>query len=73
MPRGLIEVNAEALRTERERAGFTVEDVSRRTGVDPATLRRIEDGPAKNLRPATLRRLALALGVEPAQLTKGAA
>ncbi len=31
MPRGLIEVDAEALREGRERAGFTVDDVSRRT------------------------------------------
>ena len=73
MPRGLIEVDAEALRTGRERAGYSVDDVSRRTGVDPATLHRIEDGPAKHVRPATLRRLAKALGIEPEQLGKGTA
>jgi transcriptional regulator with XRE-family HTH domain len=72
MPRGLIEVNAEALRSGRERAGFSVDDVSRRTGIAPATLRRIEAGPAKHVRPSTLRKLAQTLGVEPEQLSKGA-
>ena len=73
MPRGLIEVDAEALREGRERAGFSVDDVSRRTGVEPATLDRIENGPARHVRPATLRRLAKALGIEPEQLSKGTA
>ena len=68
MPRGLIEVNAEALRAAREGAGLSVEDVSRRTGVAPATLQRLEDGPPKSIRPATLRRLAQALGAEVEQL-----
>lgn len=73
MPRGLVDLNAEALRTGRERVGFSVEDLSRRTGVEPATLRRIEDGPARQVRPATVRRLAQTLGVDPEQLSKGAA
>ena len=73
MPRGLVDLNAEALRTGREHAGFSVEDLSRRTGVEPATLRRIEDGPARQLRPATLRKLAQTLGVDPEQLSKGTA
>ena len=73
MPRGLIEVDAEALRAVRERTGLSVDDVSRRTGVAPATLRRFEDGPAKSIRPATLRRLARALSVDPEQLSKGSA
>ncbi len=72
MPRGLIEIDAEALRAGRERAGLSVEDVSRRTGVEPATLRRIEDGPDKHVRQTTVRKLALAVGVEPEQLSKGA-
>ena len=72
MPRGLIEVDAEALRAGRERAGFSVADVSRRTGIAPATLDRIENGPGRQVRPATLRRLAKTLGVEPEHLSKGA-
>jgi cytoskeletal protein RodZ len=72
MPRGLIAVDAEALRSGRERAGFSVDDVSRRTGIASTTLRRMEDGPAKQVRPSTLRKLAQALGVAPEQLSQGA-
>jgi transcriptional regulator with XRE-family HTH domain len=71
MPRGLIEINGEALRAERERVGLSVIDVGRRTGIAPESLSRIENGPPKHVRPATLRNLAKAIGIEPSVLTRG--
>ena len=73
MPRGLIEINGEALRAERERAGLSVIDVGRRTGIAPESLSRIENGPPKHVRPVTVRNLAKAIEVEPEQLVMRAA
>jgi ribosome-binding protein aMBF1 (putative translation factor) len=51
-----------ALRRERERQGLSLTDVSERTGLDRATLSKLETGKLANPTLATLRRYAQALG-----------
>jgi ribosome-binding protein aMBF1 (putative translation factor) len=51
-----------ALRRERERLGLSLADVSERTGLDRATLSKLETGKLANPTVATLRRYAQALG-----------
>jgi DNA-binding Xre family transcriptional regulator len=50
-----------ALRAERERQGLSLSDVSKRTGIDRATLSMIETGKVANPTFGTLRALAHAL------------
>ena len=50
-----------ALRAERERQGLSLADVSERTGIDRATLSKLETGKVANPTVGTLRTLALAL------------
>jgi ribosome-binding protein aMBF1 (putative translation factor) len=51
-----------ALRRERERQGLSLADLSERTGLDRATLSKLETGKMANPTLATLRRYAQALG-----------
>jgi transcriptional regulator with XRE-family HTH domain len=67
----MVEIDGAALRVERERAGLSVEDVSRRTGLEPATLRRLEDARPTLVRPRTVRKVARAIGVAAEQLSQG--
>ncbi len=50
-----------ALRTERERQGLSLSDVSERSGIDRATISRLETGKLPNSTVSTLRALARAL------------
>jgi DNA-binding Xre family transcriptional regulator len=50
-----------ALRAERERQGLSLSDVSERSGIDRATLSKLETGKAPNPTVGTLRALASAL------------
>ncbi|MGE3818779.1 MAG: helix-turn-helix domain-containing protein [Isosphaeraceae bacterium] len=50
-----------ALRAERERQGLSLSDVSARTGIDRATLSKLETGKVPNPTVGTLRALATAL------------
>ncbi len=50
-----------ALRTARERQGLSLSDVSERSGIDRATISRLETGKLPNSTVSTLRALARAL------------
>ena len=50
-----------ALRAERERQGLSLSDVSERSGIDRATLSKLETGKVPNPTVSTLRALARAL------------
>ncbi len=58
---GLIEALA-GLRLERERQGLSLSDVAERTGIDRATISRLETGKLPNPTIGTLRTYARALG-----------
>jgi ribosome-binding protein aMBF1 (putative translation factor) len=51
-----------ALRLERERQGLSLTDMSERTGIDRATISKLETGKVTNPTLATLRTYANALG-----------
>jgi ribosome-binding protein aMBF1 (putative translation factor) len=51
-----------ALRLERERQGLSLTDLSERTGLDRATISKLETGKVANPTVATLRTYATALG-----------
>jgi ribosome-binding protein aMBF1 (putative translation factor) len=51
-----------ALRSERERQGLSLTDMSERTGIDRATISKLETGKVANPTLATLRTYANALG-----------
>lgn len=61
------QINARAVIEARFRAGLTVADVSRTTGIHPATIYRIESGESTPRTP-TAKKLADALGVDVADL-----
>ena len=62
----------ERLREARRRKVWTQEDLARESGVPVVTISRIEnDRQEHQPRPSTIRRLAGALGVEPAWLLLG--
>jgi len=58
------------LRDLRFRAALTQDDLARRAGVSRQTIVRLEQGDP-NVRPSTLRQLAKALRVKPAELWEG--
>jgi transcriptional regulator with XRE-family HTH domain len=55
------------LKAMRERKALTQQELADRAGINRVTLARIETGGAEPY-PATVRKLAEALGVEPAEL-----
>lgn len=59
----------ENLRRARQRLGITQEEVSRRSGVHPTEVSRIELG-KRDPRVSTLRRLATAVEVSPGELLR---
>lgn len=62
-------VKLPALRRYRERAALTQRELAERAGVSPAVVSRLEAAPdEKHAEMPTLRKLAAALGVEPAAL-----
>jgi transcriptional regulator with XRE-family HTH domain len=56
-----------ALRQWRTKAALSQADLAKISGVERATIARIEGG-SQTPRPSTLRKLAAALGIEPSQL-----
>ena len=66
-----MEVNGERLRRLREERVFSQRELARLAGLTHVTVWRLENGYAE-ARPATIRKLAGVLGVEPKELTKGA-
>jgi transcriptional regulator with XRE-family HTH domain len=66
-----MEVNVERLKELRRERVLSLRELEERSGVSYNTIWRIEDG-RQGAHPRTLRKLAEALGVEPAELTKGA-
>jgi transcriptional regulator with XRE-family HTH domain len=54
----------EMVRHYRSEAGMTQEILARKAGVSPTTVVRLESGEIRQPRPATLRKIAAALGIE---------
>jgi transcriptional regulator with XRE-family HTH domain len=66
-----MEVDGERLRELREERVFSQRELARLAGLTHVTVWRLENGYSE-ARPATIRKLAGVLGVEPKELTKGA-
>ena len=56
------------LKELRRRAVLSTRELADRAGISPATVWRIERGAAGRLRPATMRAIAKALRVDPAEI-----
>ncbi len=65
-----MEVDVERLKELRRERVLSLRELEERSGVSYNTIWRIEDG-RQGAHPRTIRKLAEALGVEPAQLVKG--
>ena len=63
----MLDFQPEKLRDARTRALLSQRDLAELTGVGPVTISRIESG-IQRPRPSTLRKIAKALGVRPADL-----
>ncbi len=66
-----FEVNGQRLRELRVERALSLRALGERSGVTFATINNLENG-NRPARLVTIRKLAEALGVEPAELTKGA-
>jgi transcriptional regulator with XRE-family HTH domain len=64
-----MEVNVERLRELRREKVLSLRELEERSGVSYNTIWRIEDG-RQGAQQRTIRKLAEALGVEPAELVK---
>ena len=65
-----MEVDGAELRRARRSRALSQRELSRKTGVAFDTISRLETG-KQRAQPKTIRRLARALDVEPAQILKG--
>jgi transcriptional regulator with XRE-family HTH domain len=65
-----MEVNVERLKELRRERVLSLRDLEEKSGVSYNTIWRLEDG-RQGAHPRTIRKLAEALGVDPAQLIKG--
>ncbi len=65
-----MEVDVERLKELRRERVLSLRELEERSGVSYNTIWRIEDG-RQGAHPRTIRKLAEALGVEPAELVKG--
>ena len=63
-------MNVERLKELRREQVLSLRDLEERSGVSYNTIWRIEDG-RQGAQPRTIRKLAEALGVKPAELVKG--
>lgn len=66
-----MEVDVERLKELRRERVLSLRELEERSGVSYNTIWRIEDA-RQGAHPRTIRKLAEALGVEPAELLKGA-
>jgi transcriptional regulator with XRE-family HTH domain len=62
-----VEVNVKKLKHLRHLRALTLRELGEESGVSYATIWRIENGHS-DVRPSTIRKLALALGVDTAEL-----
>ena len=65
-----MEVDAVKLKELRERQVLSLSELEERSGVDRQIIWRIESGYQKGAHQKTIRKLAIALGVEPYELVK---
>jgi transcriptional regulator with XRE-family HTH domain len=65
-----IEIDPQELRAARHRKALTLRELGKQVGMDHNLIWMYEDG-RRNPIPRNLRRLAEALGVEPADLIRG--
>jgi transcriptional regulator with XRE-family HTH domain len=68
--RGTIQVDTERLRRLRRERALSQRALAREAGIGLDTVNKLETG-LRDALPATLRKLAEALGVEPKELMKG--
>jgi transcriptional regulator with XRE-family HTH domain len=68
----MAHVNPFILKVQRNRKRLTQERLADIAGVDKQTIWRIEKGKLDNTRPGTIKKLARALDIEPAELTREA-
>ncbi len=61
------------LKEQRRRAFLSTRELAEKAAVAPDTIWRIEGGDYKRLRPATMRKIAAALGIHPSEITEFAA
>jgi transcriptional regulator with XRE-family HTH domain len=61
---------AMTLKQHRECAYLSTRELAAKAGVGPDTIWRIEGGDYKKLRPATMRKIAEALGVHPSEIAE---
>jgi DNA-binding XRE family transcriptional regulator len=61
-----------SLKRERERRGLTLDEVSRRSGIDKGMLSRLENGKVLNPTVGTLHRYAEAVGATLSMVVQGA-
>ncbi len=59
-----------SLKEHRQRAFLSTRELADKADVAPDTIWRIEGGNYKQLRPATMRKIATALGVHPSEITE---
>ena len=62
-----MDIDGEKLRRARTRAAMTLRELAEASGVDFSTIWQLEAG-RRGARPSTIRKLAAALGVTPADL-----
>jgi DNA-binding Xre family transcriptional regulator len=61
---------AQPLKAHRDRCYLSTRELATKAGVAPDTIWRIEGGDYKKLRPSTMRKIAGALGVHPADIAE---
>ena len=66
-----MEIATEKLKALRDEKVLSLRDLEELSGVSANTIWRLESGMHKQAHPRTIRKLAIALGVEPSDLRKG--
>jgi transcriptional regulator with XRE-family HTH domain len=61
-------IDGDSLRRARQRRALTMRELADAAGVGLQTIWRLENGSTAAVRMSTLRKLSIALGVEPAEL-----
>ena len=68
--RNVTAIAGERVRARRQAEGWSQLELSCRTGVTQSTISRVESGRLSLVQVGTLQRLALAFGVDPAELAQ---
>ena len=61
-------IDGDSLRRARQRRAMTMRELADAAGIGLQTIWRLENGATPDIRMSTLRKLAVALGVEPVEL-----